>query len=117
MKFDKDDYKYFTMLCDALVADMGLKSIQMSYYHKPMPDAYATMSYRHEAQSCTITLSSSNLPSDIDKESELIDTAQHEMLELLLAPLQAMITNKSEDCDIEAEVHGLIHRLQGMIWK
>ena len=116
MKLSQEHFKLFRDECEKYLDLFGLKSWRVFYELKRLKDSFGNAQWKYAGRVATITLAT-DFPKPFDSlEEQIKQTALHECLEILLAPISSMAGDRHFDqIDFEKEIHSVIRTLEKII--
>jgi len=116
MKLSQEHFQLFRAECEKYLERFGLKSWKIYYQFKKLNNYFGNAEWNLEGRVATITLAI-GFPKPFDNlEQQIKETALHECLEILLAPLTTLARDRGF-CkqDFDQEVHSIIRTLEKVI--
>lgn len=111
-KLTKTDFETFKKECNKWINKLGLHEWDVKYQFVDMNGSDGRCYTSYIASSATIALSPSFSNLLIDKKTHIEGTALHEVLEMMLSPLTALVGERSYDeAETEHQTHRIIQRL------
>ena len=116
MKLSQEHFDLFKTECEKQLERLGLKSWKVYYQFKPLKDSFGNAQWSYAGRVATITLAT-DFPKPFDNlENQIKETALHECLEILLAPLTDLAVDRNL-CRLEfdKEIHTVIRTLEKIL--
>lgn len=111
-KLTKTDFETFKKECNKWINKFGLYDWDMKYQFVEMDDSAGRCVTNYVASAATIVLNPNFSNSLVDKATHIKEIALHEVLEVMLSPLTALIGERSYDeGEAEHQKHRIIQRL------
>ncbi len=116
MKLTQKHFKFFRVECAKQLERLGLKSWKVYYEFKKLSDCFGQAHWKYAGRVATITLST-DFPKPFDNlEEQLKETALHECLEILLASVSSLASDRTYDqLDFDKEIHAVIRTLEKLL--
>jgi len=116
-KLTQKEFTQFKNECLKLQKEFGLLDWELYFDFKPLEDRFAQVKMNEESKVTVITLSS-ELEDDNYKDRQVLNSARHEMIHILLNCISELANKRyvTEEQLISAE-EGLVHKLLKLIWK
>lgn len=116
MKLTQEHYMMFRDECENNLQRLGLKGWKVFYEFKPLKNCFGQANWDYSGMVATITLAT-DFPKPLDNlEKQIKETALHECLELLLAPLRTLAQSRDWDGVVfDRESHSVIRTLEKLL--
>lgn len=116
MKLSQKHFKLFRIECEKQLELLGLKRWKIYYQFKKLDDSFARSEWKYSGMVATISLAT-EFPKPFDNlEEQIKQTALHECLEILLAPLTSLAQDRTWDNLIfDKEIHSVIRTLEKLL--
>lgn len=120
MKTTKEDFELFKKECRKWINMLSLHDFTYEFKHERLEDNYAQVLGLYSGKSYLITLSTDFIDDmTITRKKEIIkESAFHESMECLLYRLRCQCADrKFDEEEVDSEIHGIIHRLQHVLFE
>jgi len=116
MKLSQEHFTLFKAECEKQLERMGLKSWRVFYQFKKLKDSFGNAQWNYSGRVATITLAR-DFPEPYDNlEEQIKQTALHECLEILLAPMSDIAGSRGySPVDCDKEIHSVIRTLEKLL--
>ena len=116
MKLTSQHFDLFKAECEKQLDRLGLKSWKVYYQFKQLKDSFGNAQWNYAGRVATITLAN-DFPKPFDNlESQIKETALHECLEILLAPISDIASSRGySPVDCDKEIHSVIRTLEKLL--
>ena len=116
MKLTNKHFQLFRKECERNLEYLGLKNWKVYYQFKPLKDSFGRSQWKYSGMVATITLAMEFPKPFDDLEQQIKETALHECLEILLAPLTSLAQDRTWDSLVfDKEVHTVIRILEKLL--
>jgi hypothetical protein len=117
MKLTSQDFAYFKQCCKKYIALFGLTSWRIYYLFAKLEDDFGQCRSSAVGRVATLVLSTNfNTEEKFAKRRQIRSTALHEVLELLMAPLERLAMERTWSVDeYEKEKHQVIRILENTL--
>ena len=112
-KLTKTDFETFKKECQKWIDKFGLHDWNVKYQFVKIDGVSGRCLTSYIASTATIALNPDFVNSNItDKKTHIQETALHEVLEMMLSPLIALVGDRSYDeGEVDHQTHRIIQRL------
>ena len=116
MKTTNKDFIRFQAACRAYAELFGLQRWRIVFDRRKLHDSYACIAHDSQGMICTATLNSEIPDESLDGWEGPRHHAKHEMIELLLADIEAIAMCRSfSPSDLERSKHVVVRTLEKVI--
>ena len=116
MKLSMKHFDLFQEECEKYLELLGLKSWKIYYKFEKLDDSFARAEWKYAGRVATLTLAN-DFPKPFKTiEGQIKESALHECLEILLAPVSSLAEDRSfVRIDFDKEIHAVIRTLEKVI--
>lgn len=116
MTLTQSHFKLFRAECEKQLERLGLKGWKVYYQFKKLDDGFAQAQWHYAGRVATITLATEFPKPYDDLEKQIKETALHEVLEILLCPLNSLAAARVWDREeFDKEAHCVIRTLEKIL--
>lgn len=118
MKTTARDFAYFGSRCQHWIAALGLTNWHVAFRHEPDDSVLGAVHMNRSSRQATIVLAAQWPDRDKVTDRELDRVALHEVLHILLAPLEEQVIERTYTrTSWDSAEHDIVRRLENLLAK